>query len=87
MSWVENWLKIKIKLVKKWLIMRKDISSQMTNFRLPYRKNLQTTIKLDENGEKFSEMVENTMGKGETACYKQFLLIPQCFQKTCHADT
>ena len=26
-------------------------------------------------------MVENTVGKGEIACYEQFLLFPQCFQK------
>ena len=25
--------------------------------------------------------VENTVGKGENAGYKQFLLFPQCFQK------
>ena len=25
--------------------------------------------------------LKNTMGKGEIACYKQFLLFPQCFQK------
>ena len=23
------------------------------------------------------------MGKGEIACYEQFLLFPQCFQKAC----
>ena len=33
-----------------------------------------------------SERVENTAGKGEIACYEQFLLFPQCFQKTCTAD-
>ena len=27
------------------------------------------------------------MGKGEIARYEQFLLFPQCFQKTCAADT
>ena len=27
--------------------------------------------------------VENTVGKGEIACYEQFLLFPQCFQKAC----
>ena len=27
------------------------------------------------------------MGKGEIACYKQFFLFPQCFQKTCTGDT
>ena len=31
--------------------------------------------------------VKNTVGKGEIACYEQFLLFPQCFQKTCTADT
>ena len=25
---------------------------------------------------------ENTVGKEEIACYEQFLLFPQCFQKT-----
>ena len=32
-------------------------------------------------------MVENTVGKGEIARYEQFLLFPQCFQKTCSGDT
>ena len=36
---------------------------------------------------KFSYRVENTVGKGEIACYEQFLLFPQCFQKICTADT
>ena len=30
-----------------------------------------------------SKGVENTVGKGEIARYKQFLLFPQCFQKVC----
>ena len=30
-------------------------------------------------------MIENTVGKGEIARYEQFLLFPQCFQKTCTA--
>ena len=34
-----------------------------------------------------SKWVENTVGKGEIAHYEQFLLFPQCFQKTCAADT
>ena len=44
-------------------------------------------FKFDENGRKFSKRVENTVGKGEIACYKQFLLFPQCFQKPCTTDT
>ena len=40
----------------------------------------------DEKGKKLSKRVENTVGKGEIAHYEQFLLFPQCFQKTCTAD-
>ena len=40
-------------------------------------------FKFDENGSKLSKRVENTVGKGEIVCYKQFLLFPQCFQKAC----
>ena len=42
-------------------------------------------FKCDENGGNFSERVENTVGKGEIARYEQFLLFPQCFQKSCPA--
>ena len=41
----------------------------------------------DENGRKFPEWKENTVGKGEIARYKQFLLFPQCFQKACTVHT
>ena len=44
-------------------------------------------FKFDENGRKFFKWVENTVGKGEFAGYEQFLLFPQCFHKTCTADT
>ena len=44
-------------------------------------------FEFDENGRKLSKWVENTEGKGEIARYEQFLLLPQCFQKTCIADT
>ena len=43
--------------------------------------------KFDEYDGKFSKWIENTVGKGEIARYEQFLLFPQCFQKTCTADT
>ena len=36
-----------------------------------------------ENGRKFFKQVENTVGKGEIACYVQFPVFPQCFQKAC----
>ena len=44
-------------------------------------------FKFDENGRKFSVWVENTVGKGETALYEQFLLFQPCFQKTSNEDT
>ena len=31
--------------------------------------------------------VENTVGKGQIARHEQFHLFPQCFEKTCTADT
>ena len=60
----------------------------MTNFRLFQTERIcRDNLKFDENGEKFSERIENTVGKGEIARYEQFLLFPQHFQKTCTADT
>ena len=44
-------------------------------------------FKFDENDRKFSKWVENTVGKGEIFRYEQFLLFPQCFQKTDTSDT
>ena len=56
----------------------------MTEFKL---KNLtDDNFKFDENGRKFCIWVENTVGKGEVPLYEQFLLFPQCFQKTSTAD-
>ena len=54
--------------------------SQTTNFR-PFQTEAfaDDDFKLDENGRKVFERVENTEGKGEIACYEQFLLFPQCF--------
>ena len=61
--------------------------SQTTHFRLSKLKEFaDDNTEFDEIGRKFSKRVENTVGKGEIACYKQFLLFAQCFQKTCTAD-
>ena len=43
-------------------------------------------FEFDENGRMFSNWVENTVGKGKIARYEQFLLFPQCFQKTYTRD-
>ena len=45
-----------------------------------------SNFKVDENGGKLSKRVENSVEKEEIACYEQFLLFPQSFQKTCTAD-
>ena len=37
-------------------------------------------------GIQFSDWVENIVGKEETACYEQFLLFQQCFQKLSVVD-
>ena len=54
----------------------------MTNFRL-FQTERVCRQQFDENGSNLSKRVENIVGKGETARYKQFLLFPQCFPKTC----
>ena len=36
-----------------------------------------------KTAESYPKGVEHTVGKGEIAGYKQFLLFPQCFQKAC----
>ena len=63
--------------------------SQTTNFRLSQTKKefADDNFNLDEYSRKLQKWVENTVEKGEIACYEQFLLYPQCFQKTCTADT
>ena len=61
---------------------------QMTNFidSAKLKEFTDSYFKFDENGRKLSKQVENTVGKGEIACYEQFLLFPQCFQKACFQE-
>ena len=62
--------------------------SQTTDFRLcQIQRVCRQQFKFDQNGRKLSKWVKNTVGKGEIARYEQFLLFPQCFLKTCSADT
>ena len=44
-------------------------------------------FKFDENGKKFSKRKGNAVGKGEIACYEQFIHFPQCSQKAYTGDT
>ena len=56
----------------------------MTNFRLSeLKQSADDNFEFDENTRKYTKWVENTVGKGEIACYEQFLLFPLCFQKAC----
>ena len=59
----------------------------MTNF-TPFQIDRvgRRQFEVEGNGGRFFEMVENTVGKGEIACYEQILLFPLCFLKTCTAD-
>ena len=62
-----------------WLTLSKQ--QILDSFKL--KEFADDNFKFDENGRKFSKRVENTLGKGENARPEQFLLFPQCFQKTC----
>ena len=66
----------------KWNDLLKNL---LSSFKL--KQFADDNFSFDENGRKFSEQVENTVGKVEIALYEQFLLFPLCFQKTCTADT
>ena len=46
----------------------------------------ENNFRFDENGRKFAKRVENTVGKGKIARNEQFLLFPECFQKTFTTD-
>ena len=44
-------------------------------------------FEFDENSRfKFSNPVENTVGKRQITRYEQFLLFSQCFHKTCRVE-
>ena len=61
---------------------------QTTDFRsFQTERVAEDNLKLVENGRKLSKQEENTEGKGEIARSEQFLLFPQCLQKTSTADT
>ena len=51
------------------------------------KESADDNFKFDEDGRKFFKWVENTVGKGEIARHEQFLLFPNCFNKTYTADT
>ena len=61
--------------------------SQITNLRLFQIKSVKTIVSyVMKKVEVSNKSVENAVGKREIACYYQFLLLPQIFQKACTAD-
>ena len=60
----------------------------MANFRFFQTEEFaDDNFEFDENGRKFAEEEENTVGNGGIAHYEQVLLFPQSFfQKSCTAD-
>ena len=49
--------------------------------RFTLKQSADDNFKFHENSRKFSKQVENTVGKGEIASYKQFLLFPRVFKR------
>ena len=86
-------LKCRLQFVLIWTSLK--FCRLVMGYSFPKRQSLDFKLKevtdhifkFDENNRKCYKPVENTVGKGEIARYKQFLLFPQCFQKTCTADT
>ena len=72
-------------VLKKWGKMGKNRQKWLSEN--PHLYTTDDKFKCDENGRKFSKWVKTTVGKGEIARYEQFLLFPQCFQKTYTAAT
>ena len=45
------------------------------------KQSADDNFEFDVNSRKFSKLVENTVGKGEIACYEQFSPFPTVFSK------
>ena len=67
----------------------KLILSQTANFGLFFQsyRVCRRHFRFHDEGKEFFGLVETTVGKGDIARDEQFLLFPQCFQKTCTANT
>ena len=74
-----------VTLLKKAVLTNSLTPSQTTNFRLKFKEFADDNFMFDENGRNFSKWQEKTVGKGDIVRYKQFLLLPRCFQKACTA--
>ena len=68
---------------QKALILINSLPDDKILDRSKLKQSADDNSKFHEKRRKLSKRVENTVGKGEIACYVQFLLFPQCFQKAC----
>ena len=66
-----------------WYRVNPDITRRQILDSSKLKEFADVNFKFDENGKKLSKHVENYVGKGEIACYEQFLFFPQRFQKGC----
>ena len=78
-------LLLRLKKVKK--VLRQPFPKRQISDFSKLKELADGNFIIGENGRKSTKWVENTVKKGEIACYEQFLLSSQCFQKTCTADT
>ena len=83
-NWLENTASVFLPILKRDCLTM----SQTKNLDSAKPKQFaDDNFKFVKNCEKFSKRIENTVGRGEIAHYEQFLLFPQCLQKTCIAGT
>ena len=62
-------------------LMFKPITRQQILDSSKLKEFADDNFKFDKNGRKLSKRVENNVGKGEIARYKQFLLFPHVFKR------
>ena len=77
------------KVVESRILMVKDkpFPKRQTLNSSKLKKSADDNFEFEEYVRKLSKRAENIVGKEEIAGYEQFLLFPQCFQKTCTTDT
>ena len=75
---------------ENWVLLRPDDALPLRKRKILDASKLKELaedhFKFDKSGRKFSKWEENIVGKREIARHEQFLLFPQCFQKSLTTD-